>query len=76
MENPIRGAVFSKFPSIVAFAEAIGWKRNKASRIINGTQMPTVEDVEKIASCLGISNHDAFMSIFFPGLFTKLTDRK
>ena len=71
MENPIRGAVFSKFPSIIAFAEAIGWKRNKASRIVNGIQIPTVEEAEKIASCLDISDADVFLSVFFPGVFTK-----
>ena len=71
MENPIRGAVFSKFPTILSFAEAIGWKRNKASRIVNGVQKPTVEEAEQIASCLGISDADVFLSVFFPGVFTK-----
>lgn len=71
MENPIRGAVFSKFPSILAFAKAIGWKRTKASRIVNGVQRPTVDDAERIAECLEIADAGTFVSIFFPGKFTK-----
>ena len=71
MENQIRGAVFSKFPSIISFAEAIGWKRNKASRIVNGIQKPNAEEIEQIASCLEISDADVFLSVFFPGVFTK-----
>ena len=71
MENQIRGAVFSKFPSVLAFAEAIGWKRNKASRIVNGTQKPNADEIEQIASCLGIADADVFLSVFFPGVFTK-----
>ena len=71
MQNAIRGAVFSKFSSIISFANAIGWKRNKASRIVNGIQNPSVEDMEQMAECLSISDAMTFVSIFFPGVFTK-----
>ena len=71
MENTIRGAVFSKFPSVSSFAKAIGWKRNKASRIVNGEQSPSVEDMERMAVCLNIPDATTFMSIFFPQAFTK-----
>ena len=70
MENQIRGIVFSKFSSISAFAGAIGWKRNKASRIVNGTQKPSAEDMEQMALCLNITDANDFISIFFPALFT------
>ena len=70
MENQIRGAVFSKFSSISAFADTIGWKRNKASRIVNGTQKPSAEDMERMALCLNITDANDFISIFFPALFT------
>lgn len=66
MPNKIRGAVFSKFQSISAFADAMEWTRQKASRIVNGQQRPTAEDMEKMAKCLGIKNAKEFMSIFFP----------
>ena len=70
MENTIRGAVFSKFSSISAFAKAMGWKRNKASRIINLVQRPSAEDMEQMAVVLGISDADMFVHIFFPGQST------
>lgn len=71
MENPIRGAVFSKFKSISAFARAIGWTRNKASRIVNLITQPSVADIEKMAKVLDISDSDRFISIFFPAMTTK-----
>lgn len=71
MENHIRGAVFGKFKSISSFAEAIGWGRNKASRIVNGIQHPSAEDMEQIAECLEITDASVFVSIFFPAVFTK-----
>lgn len=71
MENRIRGAVFSKFNSISAFADAICWKRTKASRIVNGIQRPSANDMEQIAKCLDITDAAKFVSIFFPGESTK-----
>lgn len=71
MENQIRGAVFSKFSSIASFARAIGWKQNKSSRIINGIQRPSGDDMEQMANCLGIKDASTFVSIFFPGMTTK-----
>lgn len=70
MENPIRGAVFGTFNSIASFAEAIGWNRSKASRILNGIQLPTSKDMEQISECLNVTSADRFVSIFFPDKFT------
>ncbi len=69
-ENPIRGAVFKKFSSITEFADAIGWSRNKASRIVNGEQSPSAEDMEQMAVCLDIVSAEKFMPVFFPQLST------
>ena len=71
MENQIRGAVFSKFNSIISFADAIGWHRNKASRIVNGKQSPSAEDMQQMVKCLNIDDASAFVAIFFPDTFTK-----
>lgn len=71
MENQIRGAVFSRFNSIGAFASCIGWKRNKASRILNGIQQPSADDMKQMAKCLNINDASTFVSIFFPELSTK-----
>ena len=70
-ENRIRGAVFSKYPTIEAFANAIGWRRNKASRIVNGIQSPSVSDIEQMSKCLDIVETSTFMAIFFPMVSTK-----
>ena len=71
MENQIRGAVFKKYGSICSFADDIGWKRNKAARIINGIQRPSAEDMEQMAKILNIQDEITFVSIFFPVLSTK-----
>lgn len=71
MENHIRGLVFSMYPSIASFANSIGWKRNKASRIVNGVQRPSAEDMEAMSKCLKISDPEIFVSIFFADMFTK-----
>lgn len=70
MENPIRGEVFKKYDSISAFANAIGWKYGKASRIVKGSQRPDAIAMEQIAQCLNISDAEKFVSIFFPTLST------
>ena len=70
IENPIRGAVFNKYSSITEFADAIGWSRNKASRIVNLDQTPTADDIEKMAVCLDKTSPDKFMPVFFPHLST------
>ena len=71
MENKIRGAVFSKFSSISAFAKAVGWTRNKASRIVNLVTRPSASDMEQMANVLDIPDAGHFVSIFFPTLTTK-----
>ena len=71
MSNKIRGAVFTRFKTISDFADAIGWNRPKASRIVNGLQRPTASEMEEMAKCLGISDSEEFMAIFFPAESTK-----
>lgn len=61
----IRGLVYSKFKSIAAFAEAIGWSRQKATNIINGAQEPSLADVDKIAKALELG-FDETAHFFLP----------
>ena len=70
MEMTIRGLVFSQFDSIAAFAEAIGWQRNKASRIVNLRQNPTKKDMEDMIVTLRIPT-DKIAPIFFGKMFTE-----
>lgn len=70
MEMTLRGAVFTKYRTISDFANAIGWERGKASRIINGQQQPSKGDMEQMISLLGI-HQDAVAPIFFGTMFTE-----
>lgn len=69
----IRGLVLSKYKSISAFAREIGWGRQKAQRILNGIQEPTLSDIEKMAFLLNIKTAETFTCIFFASLSTKWT---
>ena len=71
MENRLRGAVLTRYKSITSFAEAMKWDRKKASRIVNRVQMPTANDMEQMADCLGIRDADSFIQIFLPSIPTK-----
>jgi hypothetical protein len=59
--------------SITAFAEAIGWSRNKASRIINGMQEPSCDDIVDLTNVLDLGEKE-FFAIFFDKLSTMCTD--
>lgn len=69
-----RSLVLGKYKSIAEFADAIGWSRNKASRIVNGVQEPDANEMEQMAELFGIKTAEQFMSIFFAGLSTKWTN--
>ena len=66
----MRGAVLSRFHSITDFAEAMGWDRKKASRIVNRVQKPSADDMEQMAERLGIHDADSFVRIFLPSVST------
>ena len=51
----LRGIVYSKFRTISAFADAIGWTRQKGTNIVNGVTEPSLNDVDKMAKALGMS---------------------
>lgn len=71
MQNNIRGIVFSKYPNITMFAKDMNWDRRKASRIVNGIQRPSADDMEQMADCLEINDDSTFVSIFFNRQSTK-----
>jgi len=50
----IRGVVYDRYKSIAAFADAIGWTRQKATLIINGNQEPNLDDVDKMSKALNL----------------------
>lgn len=68
----LKGLVLKKFFTISAFADNVGWKRNKASRIINGIQEPSIPDIVVIAGALDLNERE-FFDIFFSSLSTMCT---
>ena len=70
MEMTIRGLVFSQYDSIAAFASAIGWQQNKASRIVNMKQTPTKKDMEDMIVTLKIPT-DNIAPAFFGTMFAE-----
>ena len=71
MQNTIRGFVFAKYDSISAFAKAMKWGRQKASKIVKGDQPPTADEMEQMADDLGIVEVATFIAVFFPHYATK-----
>ena len=67
----LRGAVASKYKSISNFARAIGWTRNKASRIINNEQDINLSEIIEVTNALEIDSPEVFLNIFFAPLSTK-----
>lgn len=70
--HALKGLILKKFYTIQAFANEVGWKRNKASRIINGIQEPSNDDVVVITEALGL-NEQEFFEVFFSSLSTLCT---
>ena len=70
-ENILRSKVFGRYDSISAFARAIRWDRKKASRIVNGQQLPTSKEIREMTIVLRISSAREFIRVFFPELMPK-----
>lgn len=62
--NEIRGAVMAKFRSVADFAEAAGWGKHKAYRVIQGLQSPNCEDIRRMCEVLNISEPADIVRLF------------
>lgn len=69
----LRGIILSKYKTIGAFSDAIGWSRNKAGRIIRGEQELSMRDIVELTAILEIEDRQLFDDIFFPQLSTMWT---
>lgn len=54
----LKGRIHSKFNSEAEFAKAIGWTRQRLSKITNGHRIPTLLEVDILATALGCSFMD------------------
>ncbi|MCL2147191.1 MAG: helix-turn-helix domain-containing protein [Synergistaceae bacterium] len=59
----LKGEIIAKYGTQDAFAEAIGWHRNKVPHIMTGRQKPDTDEVSEITRVLGLSEQ-LFVEIF------------
>jgi len=57
-QNKIRGLVYAKYRSAAALGDAIGWDKQKVSRIMDGKQEMRITDFVKFARALDIKQED------------------
>ena len=61
----LRSLIYGKFDTEAAFAEHLGWSRQRLSKITNGKKVPSIyeakaiadaldEDIQKIADCFTV----------------------
>lgn len=61
----LRGKIVEEYRTQSAFADAIGWHKNKVTRMLNGEYKPDTDEVAKIADILQLSENQ-FCDIFLP----------
>lgn len=61
--NRLRGEIVTKYRTQSAFADAIGWQKNKVSRTLSGKHILDVNEVQKIADVLDL-DAQKFCDIF------------
>ena len=54
----LSGKIHSKFKSEAEFARELGWSRQRLSRITNGYKVPTLFEIDYMATVLGCSFMD------------------
>lgn len=63
--NRLRGEIVAKFRTQHAFADAIGWHKNKVSKLVLGLYKPDTDEVAEIAQVLKL-DVPGFCAIFLP----------
>ena len=51
----LRGLIYGAYDSEADFAKAIGWDRQRLSKITNGQREPNIEELNSLAKGLGIT---------------------
>lgn len=61
----LRGEIVAKFRTQTAFADHIGWHKNKVSHMLTGKYKPDTDEVAAIADALDL-DEPKFCDIFLP----------
>ena len=61
----LKGEIVAVLGSQNAFADAVGWHKNKVSKMMTGKYKPDTDEVAAIVEALNLSN-DKFTEIFSP----------
>ena len=70
MDVTLKGIAVSKYGSCIKFAEHMGWDRNKASRILNNQQEPSLADIKDMANKCVVPK-EMIVPLFFGTMFTE-----
>lgn len=61
----LRGEIVAEYRTQSAFADAIGWHKNKVTKMLTGRYKPDTDEVAKIADLLHL-DAPKFCDIFLP----------
>ena len=50
----LNSLIYGQFRNQAAFADSIGWSRQRLNKVVNGDKQPSLEDVQDIAEGLGV----------------------
>lgn len=61
----LRGEIVAGYRTQAAFADAIGWHKNKVTKLLTGKYKPDTDEVAEIANLLHL-DEPKFCDIFLP----------
>jgi len=61
----VRGLALSKYKTISGFADAVGWSRSKATRVLNDLDKASLSDIKAMCNALSIQDPAEIVDIFF-----------
>ena len=50
----LNSLIHGQYPNQAAFADAIGWSKQRLNKIVNGDQQPSIDDIQVISEGLGV----------------------
>lgn len=63
----LKGEIIANYGTQLAFSSAIGWHKNKVSKMVRGKYKPNTDEVATIVSALHL-NEQQYVSVFLPNL--------